>query len=313
MHETIEEIVFIFKINVAPAMKPTDEQYELIDQYLQGELSGEELAEMESLIANDPEFAEAVQSERIIIAAIKQAAREEMKMKMNETFKLGRVSDSIKFQITPQMLLESSHSNSAKELKVKPEKSKPSYSWILVAASVLLFAGIGIYFLIEKNYTSHSPKEMVFNLPIKTIGVRDTALGYIVPDDVGTETSTIPIRLIEDKKQTKYYRLTDTLTLLGTFSTDANAFELIRLNEKDISQLYLKMDNQFYPLSKTEYLANYSKDFQRESKQYMKEESKNTKLLISPSEIAPLKAEVDERVIERLKILIKSVEKDAEK
>ena len=258
-------------------MKPTDEQYELIDQYLQGELSGEELAGIESLIANDSEFAEAVQEERIIIEAIKQAAREEMKKKLNETFNLGRVGGEVQFSRNSEMLLESSDSNSANELKVEPEKPKPSYSWVLVAASILIFAGLGIYFLIEKGTILYAPKVIAFNLPVKSVGVLDTSFAYMKYEKEVTETTTLLIRIIEDEKHTQQYRLTDILTLLGTYSTDTNAFELIQFKENNVSQLYLKMDNQFYPVSKTE-------------------------------ELAPLKAETDERIIEMLMKLLESSE-----
>ncbi|PSJ71742.1 hypothetical protein C7N43_37785 [Sphingobacteriales bacterium UPWRP_1] len=224
------------KLNKIPIpLKQSEERneraYELIDQYLQGELSGEELTTIEALIANDPEFAEAVQTERILIAAIQQVAREEMKEKLNK----------IPFAAT----------------KTNPYKP---LLWILAAASVLLFSGLGISLLFVKSYAPlpQAPplqKEMAFNLRIKTIGIKDTSLGYIVNNKKEIESVMLPIRLIMDHNHFLDYRLTDTLILQSRFAIVNTTLELIRLTEKDVSQLYLKIGNRFYPLSKTEELV----------------------------------------------------------
>lgn len=63
-------------------MQPTPKQYELIEQYVLGELSGKQLKLVESLIENDRVFADAVHTEQIIYAAIKKAKREELKTKL---------------------------------------------------------------------------------------------------------------------------------------------------------------------------------------------------------------------------------------
>ncbi|QQS29994.1 MAG: hypothetical protein IPM47_03315 [Sphingobacteriales bacterium] len=265
-------------------MKPTDGQYELIDQYLQGELSGEELTKLEMLIANDPEFAEAVETEKILIAAIKRSAREEMKKKLIE-FDLAKVPAAKHMRGD-----FSQHSYMGREFSNHSESNESSRSiiWFLAAASVLLFSGLGIYFLIENNNIISPDNKLVlvppikttFNLPVKTVGIQDTSLGYVVSDGDTAELERLPILLISDEKPTRHYQLTDTLTLSGIFPTDGSAFELIRINENEFTQLYLKMDNQFYPLSETR-------------------------------EFALLKAETDERMIEQLKTLLKPVQKDA--
>ncbi|HRI27197.1 MAG TPA: hypothetical protein PK239_02025 [Chitinophagales bacterium] len=63
-------------------MQPTPKQYELIEQYVLGDLSGKQLKLVKSLIENDPVFADALHTEQIICAAIKKAKREELKTKL---------------------------------------------------------------------------------------------------------------------------------------------------------------------------------------------------------------------------------------
>jgi anti-sigma factor RsiW len=101
-------------------MELTDQQYEQIQLYIQGKLSGSQLTEMEQLIAQNPDYAQAVADERILLKAIEQDARKTLKNRFDAL-----------------------HTQMDKETVASSPTQRSFFLRYAAAASVVLLLGVG--------------------------------------------------------------------------------------------------------------------------------------------------------------------------
>jgi len=225
-------------------MELTDQQYEQIQLYIQGKLSDTQLTEMEQLIAQNPDYAQAVADERILLKAIEQDARKTLKNRF----------DALHTQMD---------SETVASLTVTSSPTQRSFFLhYAAAASVVLLLGVGWFLW---NYPSMPISRTA--PPLANIEpAADTAyqLTPTLKGDKGNmgftpnsnlKSTTIQIAYTDTTAVIRYRYANDTLYLLGNIKAPMLK-GITDYNNDDFTAKYLQIEEQYYQLFETTTLSN---------------------------------------------------------
>jgi hypothetical protein len=219
-------------------MELTDQQYEQIQLYIQGKLSDTQLTEMEQLIAQNPDYAQAVADERILLKAIEQDARKTLKNRFDAL-----------------------HTQMDKETVASLPTQRSFFLRYAAAASVVLLLGVG-WFLWQYSPTSPTEAPPLANIE----PAADTAyqLTPTLKGDKGNmgftpniqlNATTIQIAYTDTTAVIRYRYANDTLYLLGNIKAPMLK-GITDYNNDDFTAKYLQIEEQYYQLFETTTLSN---------------------------------------------------------
>ena len=128
-------------------MNYDDKTYQLIERYLEGDLSPEEVKAFDDRMEQEPEFREAVELEMDVHGAIQQVGRTSMKDRLRAIDQELQEADDDDQENGPT--LDTGENNTAKRRRIR---------WLPLAASIiLLLAPISLFLL----YGGDSPEDIV--------------------------------------------------------------------------------------------------------------------------------------------------------
>ena len=224
-------------------MELTDQQYEQIQLYIQGKLSGSQLTEMEQLIAQNPDYAQAVADERILLKAIEQDARKTLKNRF----------DALHTQMD---------SETVASLTVASSPTQRSFFLrYAAAASVVLLLGVG-WFLWRYSPTSPTEAPPLANIEpaadtayqlMPTLKGDKGNMGFTPNSNL--KSTTIQIAYTDTTAVIRYRYANDTLYLLGNIKAPMLK-GITDYNNDDFTAKYLQIEEQYYQLFETTTLSN---------------------------------------------------------
>lgn len=218
-------------------MSLTDQQYEQIHAYLQGKLTDQENAEIAQLIQTNPDYAKAVATERILLLAIEEDAKRELKKKLS-------LIHNEAFDKQPPITANSP----ARRL------------WWYAAASVLVILGVGGLFWIFNNPIgdTEAPPTAAVETPTIDTTYQISNKTKTEEDNLGYAPNVTPrntiFQLATNNEQSIQYRYqNDTLYLQGNISA-SQIQGILNYQQGDFVADYLQMNNNFYQLFSTDSL-----------------------------------------------------------
>ena len=142
-----------------------DSDIELIDKYLEGKLSGEDLISFSKRMEVDPQFREEVELQQLTILAIQKKGRADLRNKLSDIANEvvpgeERAAASISYSYIDAELISAEASS-----EYLPAASIRKYPYkFLAAASVILIFSLGLfYFVVQKNKNENGIAEHIKN------------------------------------------------------------------------------------------------------------------------------------------------------
>jgi len=191
---------------------------EIIEQYLEGALTGEELQEFEAKMATDAAFRREVALQRKIVRNVHTVGREQLRAQLKD--------------IHQEML---AGQDTKEETKVVPLLQRKAVQYAIAAAIALLIVGWGVFMLLDQP----SDEPVLAFLPVESIredGSRGPSRGML----------NVLIYPPEDTLN-QHYQFTDTLKLYGPF--DAQEIRIVYNLSND--HYMLEANGKTYGLRKT--------------------------------------------------------------
>jgi hypothetical protein len=199
---------------------------EWIDQYLLGQLEGEELGKFMQYMQSDAAFKREVEVQRAILLNLRKAGRVAARQQIVE------IQERIHIPWPPETAQQAAEVAPVIQLSTPNTPKQVSYYAIAAAVTVLLVASLMGYFFyrdatspslaVNNSDSIHSDRPAVALIPLtRTRGSEE--LGFGGGDKPDT---TITILIYKTGKRDRAYQFDDTLRLYGTFSLKQLSLQL---------------------------------------------------------------------------------------
>lgn len=212
---------------------------DLIDQYLDGVLSGEALQKFEEQMNIDQDFRKEVALQQKIVHTIKEKERNELRSTIQQLFQeeinnkslppIGKLDDQVKVD-------ETDH-DATKVVDIAPSPT-PFRRYVAIAATIGLLIVAAIFFFTRQPGNSETQfAYLEVTIPPGGRGELPTQ----IPDSLAVEIMN------QHPEYDFHYQLGDTLKLYGDFNID----DVTIYYEPNAEQYLLLMDDTEYSLNKT--------------------------------------------------------------
>lgn len=201
---------------------------EIIEQYLEGALTGEDLQEFEEKMAADAAFRREVALQKKIVHNVQTVGREQLRAQLKGIHKLMLEKPQDEGEIQEE---------AETEVKVVPLSPNKSITYAIAAAIVLLIVA-GIFVVLNQDQNTFGDP-LVASLPVEVIGADNTTRG--------DEMMDVAIYSPNDTL-TQHYQFTDTLKLYGPFKP----LDVHIIYNEGTGQYKLRIHEKTYGLKKTE-------------------------------------------------------------
>ena len=207
---------------------------DLIDQYLDGELSGEALQEFEEQMDSDRDFRKEVALQQKIVHTIKEKERNELRNTIKQLFEEEIESKNLP---TTDTLEDQDQEDDTKVVDIAPSPT-PLWRYVAIAAAIGLLIAAAIVLL------SRQPGSSENQFAYLEVSVPPGGRGELptqIPDSLAVEI------ISQHPEYSSHYQLGDTLKLYGDFSID----DLTIYYEPNAELYLLLMDDTEYSLDTT--------------------------------------------------------------
>ncbi len=233
-------------------MELSTEMLELIDQYLNGELSREEHDDFKVQLAKNKELQKLVGEQRLIKVGIEQSAEAALKKKLN----------GIHERLALDVSASEDSATSGKIVEMKPSGYR---KWLALAASFLLLITIGFFSLdyltkeravADNNNNTDRIDEDLLATPRNLKATKSIKHSRIVigtnnaPNNI-TEKEEIALKIYREKDYSNTYSFSGKELLIfdGTIELSGNEqFQVWEIKGMNSDGFYLSVDDNYYSI-----------------------------------------------------------------
>ncbi|TAH18969.1 MAG: hypothetical protein EAZ08_09920 [Cytophagales bacterium] len=224
-----------------------DNKSELIDAYLDGRMSTEDVAAFAIELKNDADLRVEVQAQKAVRKSMVLQGRKEMKLKL-KAFHAEMQEENNSENANKEAIMRSIGVGGKTEEKVKPVifsyRSKTMYA-IAAAVVVLMVSSIAFFAYREQKQDALAKQGKVYKIEMKD-------LGQVAMSFAGKESpvsTSLVLFLKGDDKYNFHYQFTDTLTIFSKYLDPANANIYVEHDAGKKTYLLI-IDGKRYPLER---------------------------------------------------------------
>jgi hypothetical protein len=211
---------------------------DLIDQYLDEELSGEALREFEERMDSDSDFRKEVALQQKIVHTIKEKERNELRNTIKQLFEEEIDSKNLPHTGKSEDQGEVDDTDDDGKVVNMPPSTTPLWRYAAIAAAIFILI-VAAIFLFDSQPSNNDPQFAYLEVTVPPGSRGGTDLP--VPDLLAVEV------ISRHPEYSFHYQLGDTLKLYGEFSID----DLTIYYEPNAEQYLLLMDDTEYSLDTT--------------------------------------------------------------
>jgi hypothetical protein len=226
-YNTFKKVLYVFKKQhkTLTDMLNTDEFIAMIDAYLDNSLSETEKSVFEQTLQANPALKKEVAAQKLVRKALKRSGQAEMQQLFRQ----------FQAEMQEEQLTQTTSTN-VRNLHLEKRRR---YAVMAIAASVVLFLGIGFAFFLQNNKNNNNVAQNVSAHKIEYIEKNSEAMGFAGTNAAGADYKTLLVTKSETYLKTHYEFIhRDTIML---FSNELNP-------AKDKLQLIFDSQNSQYSL-----------------------------------------------------------------